>query len=99
MDRLSFGVCLRLSRWLRFYSNLGQTNDLKVGIYSFPILDVQQIQKMLKTQSGEENDNFSCCAVGKALNGITQSLVIANKRPLLKTNSLYRFHHLLMIDG
>ena len=43
-----------------FDSESGQTNDIKIGIHSFPA-----IHSALKGQCGEQAGKFTCCAVGK----------------------------------
>ena len=44
---------------LGFDSESGQTNDLKIGIHSFPAR-----LSAFKRQCGEQVGKFTCCAVG-----------------------------------
>ena len=45
---------------LGFDSESGQTNDLKIGIHSFPAW-----RSAFEEQCGEQAGKFTCCAVGK----------------------------------
>ena len=50
----------RQSCRLWFDSEVGQTNDFKIGIYSFFAW-----RSALKGQCGEQACEFACCAIGK----------------------------------
>ena len=45
---------------LGFDSELGQTNDFKVGIHSLPAW-----RSAFKGQCGEQAGKLTCCAIGK----------------------------------
>ena len=49
-----------LSGRFEFDSELGQTNNFKIDIHSFPAW-----RSALKEQCGEQAGKFPCCAVGK----------------------------------